>query len=503
MKDQIQNQLDDIRNIVSVLPTNNKENREKKAKYLDEEETKLILLLSEIERELKTRIGKLESLKENAEINELEDELKKCSILHEWSKYNTSYEKMHLDYYLYQLHRYYRNDLVNTNECIRKIIEAFKNVGILLTSDDFDIHPYVAEYVSMIQAGMSEEELSAAFEPLYWKLPDLIKTIEINFKYIYLRYEKKIDKYFEQRHAKFLAEHTDKEVMDRKNELLKQIKDKKNKDKFYIYRKFVDREYLLSDYSNEERNKKRSLYFGNMEYTFDFLQEFYQVIYDYSLILKYSYILEDIKGMIGNVSSLKNAKSDALKKIMQTEKDLKKVSGTGKKKKLFKKGEDNPKNLIKFKEVLTRALTEFEEYDKACFHDIVFKSYSDEFTIANALELVSANYLYFVGMLKEHDENNDINYLSDKYSELKTEVNNNVFALLDKVNLLDEYPMKQVISDKYTLDGVKLTVEQLEKDNVPKVLNDIKILINYEYIVRSNIDLADIKLYFDIKSELN
>ncbi len=184
MEQKIQSQLDNIRNIVSVLPTNNKENREKKARFIEEEEMKLLAILSEVEKELKKRIGRLEALTEDTSLSELAEELKKCSILNEWNKYNTSYEKIHLDYYLYQLHRYYRNDLVNTNDCIRRIIKAFSDVGIELTKEDFNIHPYVAEYVGYIQANMSEEELNAKFEPLYWKLPDLIKTIEINFKYI-------------------------------------------------------------------------------------------------------------------------------------------------------------------------------------------------------------------------------------------------------------------------------------------------------------------------------
>lgn len=502
MEQKIQSQLDNIRNIVSVLPTNNKENREKKARFIEEEEMKLLAILSEVEKELKKRIGKLEALTEDTSLSELAEELKKCSILNEWNKYNTSYEKIHLDYYLYQLHRYYRNDLVNTNDCIRRIIKAFSDVGIELTKEDFNIHPYVAEYVGYIQANMSEEELNAKFEPLYWKLPDLIKTIEINFKYIYLKYEKKIDKYFENRHNEFLKTHTDKELIDRKKELIKMINNKREKDKFYIYNKFKNREYNLNDYEPVERNKKRSLYFGEMEYTFDFLLELYQVLYDYNLILKYEYVLDDIKNLLGNIATLKNSKAEALKKVMQTEKELIKVSGTEKKKKFFfSKKEENPRNLIKFKELLTRALSEFEEYDKACFNDTLSRCYNDEFTAANALELVSANYLYFINMVKEHEQNNDINFLSSKYSELKHEVNNNNFALLDKITLLDEYPMKQVIADKYTLDGAKLTVEQLEKDNIEKTMKDIKTLVNYEYILRSEISLDDVRLNLDMRSE--
>ena len=72
--------------------------------------------------------------------------------------------------------------------------------------------------------------------------------------------------------------------------------------------------------------------------------------------------------------------------------------------------------------------------------------------------------------------------------------------LLDKVALLDEYQMKQVIVDKYILDGVNLTIEELEKDNIERTLKDIKTLVDYEYILRSNIDLEDVYLYLKMRT---
>ena len=327
MKEEIQSKIDDIKGIIAVLPTNNKENREKKSKFIEEEEAKALMLLNEVENEINTRNDKMDALKENNDLKELEEELKKCSILNEWTTYNTSFEKMHLDYYLYQLHRYYRNDLVNTNDCIRKILEAFKNVGINLTLEDFSLHPYVTEYITAIQNNSSEEELSAKFESLYWKLPELLKAIEVNFKYIYLKHEKEIDKYFEARHKEFLENHTDNELKERKKELIKFLKERKEKDKFIVFNKFKNKEFNLVDFKEEDLKKKRSQYFPNMEYTFDFLLEFYQVLYDYSLILKYGYIFSDIKELLSKIDTLKNNKDSALKQVLSTEKELKKVSG--------------------------------------------------------------------------------------------------------------------------------------------------------------------------------
>ena len=58
--------------------------------------------------------------------------------------------------------------------------------------------------------------------------------------------------------------------------------------------------------------------------------------------------------------------------------------------------------------------------------------------------------------------------------------------------------MKQVIIDKYALEHINLTIESLEPDSVEKTINDIKLLIDYEDMLMSKINLDTIKLYFDI-----
>ena len=76
----------------------------------------------------------------------------------------------------------------------------------------------------MIINNKSNEELTEAFEDLYWKYPDIIKVLEINFKSIYIRYEKKIAKYYVDRHQEFLKEHTDQEIKDLREYILKSLK---------------------------------------------------------------------------------------------------------------------------------------------------------------------------------------------------------------------------------------------------------------------------------------
>ena len=59
MLENLQNQLDETINLVDTLPENTKENRQKKLKYIAEEEMKSLALLTAINNELKYLLKKV------------------------------------------------------------------------------------------------------------------------------------------------------------------------------------------------------------------------------------------------------------------------------------------------------------------------------------------------------------------------------------------------------------------------------------------------------------
>ena len=500
MIEDLQKQIEEAKKIIEVLPTNNKDNRQKKNAYLMEEEMKSLALITAITKELQFRSNKFNSLTENKNIATLKMELEKCYAMDDWNAYNNAYEKTHLDYYLYQLHSYNKKNLTEVNNCIRKILEIFNGVGIVIKDEDLNYHPYVQKYISMIQNNYSEDDLNKSFEQFYWKLPEIITAIELNLKGIFLKNEKKIDKYYELKHKKYLEHHNDGELITRKEKLIKLINQTREKDPAYIFNKFVNKEYVLNDYKEEDIKKKKQLYFTNMECTYEFLLEFYQVLYDYKLILKYSYLFKDLQEILNKITTLKNSKKETLKKLAGAEKELLKVAKP--KKGLFGKTKnkiETENGIVKYKESLNKLLDCYKELDVTYFYDIMFNRFSLSSTIENSLELVASNYLYFANKIIEHEEGIDLENINKAYQELKDTLNSNNFELLDKITLLDEYQLKQVIVDKYVLDGVILTIEQLEESSIDKTINDIKILVNYENIIRSGLKLEDIKLYFDVK----
>lgn len=503
MIDDLTNKYNEFKGVIDILPTNTKYNRKRKVDYIVDEEAKDNERLSLVKKEIEKRISIFNDLKPNDNIEKLKKELEKCNIINEWNNYNTAYEKMHLDYYLYQLHRYYKEDLASVNACINKVLDSFKKVNIVLTKEDFDFNNYSQEYMDKIINNASSEELTSCFEELYWKNPDIIKTIEINFKSIYLKNEAKINKYYDERHNEFLKNHNDSEIYDMRIKLSNQIKELESLDNCLNFERFKNGDYAVNDFKEADIIKKRETYFDLDYYAYDTLKDLRRILDEYNILIKYKYLFTDMKDKLEKKNELKNSKTNALKKISKDETVLKKLNAKQNKKPLFGKKKNNDKWLFDYKNAINSIITNYDEFDQECFNDLIYEKLNQDSTIIEVLRLITSNYLYFVQKTKELDENQDINNINDEFNKLKDYVNNNDFILLNNIALLDEKQMKQLIVDKYNLGHIKLTIDSLLADTVDKTISDIENLINYEDIINSGISIDDISLYLEYDKLVN
>src|SRR5574344_1838750 len=193
MKDKISKKIDEFKIVLDTLPTNTIKNRSKKKELIQQELQHSTNLLKGLTDEMDFRKGHILSFKENPDLNVIKENITKCDSINKFSEYNTPYEKIKLDYYLYQLHRYYQENISNVIECISQIISSFKQVNIVLTINDFNYNYYVQKYITEIFKNSSKEKLNKVFEECYWKCPEMLTILELNFKSIYLRNEKKIN----------------------------------------------------------------------------------------------------------------------------------------------------------------------------------------------------------------------------------------------------------------------------------------------------------------------
>ena len=497
MIDELNEYYNGIKNVMEIMPTNNKSNINKKVAYIDEEIKKDDERIDCVEKEIESRLNKFNMFNVDENISKYEIELKKCNILDEWNNYNTSFEKMHLDYYLYQLKKYYKEDLLGVNSCIKRIIESFKTVGVDVKGTDFKFNNLVATYMDKIINNVSDEELKDCFEEIYWKNSDIIKIIEINFKYIYLQNEKKVNKYYENRHEEFLKNSKGSEMNDIRIKLNSEIERLKGIDPYLVFEKFMSGEYSLSDYKLTEIEKKKATYFSEGSYDFEKVSELYKVLNEYNVIIKYKYLFDDMKAKLESKDTFKNSRASAFKELNKLNNEIIKLNLSQNKKSLFGKKKNDEKWLFKYKEALSNIVTKYDEFEDVCFNDLIYEKLTQDSTIYDVLKLITSNYVYFVKKTLELDESQSISSINDTFNELANYINNNSFVLINSIALLDEKQMKELIVNKYNLENVTLTTETLLNDNIDKTISDIKTLINSENIKMSKINIDDVYLYME------
>lgn len=499
MIDELNKKYDEFKSAVDILPVNTKYNRKRKIDYINDALVEDNELLDKVKIEIDKRISYLDKLKVNDDIEKLNNELEKCNIVNEWNTYNTAYEKMHLDYYLYQLHRYYKDDLDGLNECLNRIVESFKKVDVNLTPIDFTFSNDVKEYMSKLLNNSSKEELKECFESIYWKNSDLIKILELNIKSIYLKYEKKITKYYILRHEEYLKNHTDNELTDLRVKLSNQIRVLEQTDPYINFQKFLDHTYSVKDFSDEEISKKKSIYFNDENYSLDNLLKLNSSLLEYNILLKYNYLFKNMRERLEKKEEYKNAFSNALKEISKEESKLiKMVSKHNAKPKLFMKKKNDEKWIFEYKNLMDSLAEKYNNLDDIRFNELVYSKLNKDSSVLDILKFISSHYLYFVNRTKELEDGSDIEEINKRYMELKNiTYNKNDYMLLSNLALLDERQIKQIIADKYNLENISLSMDALTSDNIEKTISDINSFINYEYFKETKLDTLDIDLYME------
>ena len=241
------------------MPTNNIKNRTNKKKIIKEEKMEYQNILRKVTTKLISFKDSFSSLKPSNRIKEINISLETCKFINEWNKYNSAYEKMHLDYYLYLLSRYYKEDLNTVNDWLITIISSFKTVGININYDNFKFNVYAKKYIKVLLE--NKEDTKKIFDEVYWKSPNLLKTIELNLKSIYITNQDKINHYYKERRNKYLETHKEEDLLTLKENLETEKTNIYNTEKYYLIDNFVTKKWSISDYNTASIEKKIAKYF--------------------------------------------------------------------------------------------------------------------------------------------------------------------------------------------------------------------------------------------------
>ena len=255
MNDKLEEIINSEKEILSTLPTDNRKQKNKyiaKAKEFVSESKKL---LDKVDEEVTLRYNNYNIHSVNPKIKEIEDYLSIFTnnfyLLKSW---NSSFEKSSLDRITYDISKYYRSNLDEVNESILKGINAFKKVGIILTDKDFSYSRFTLEYMTTFMENiedLSNQVLKDKFNNIYWQCSEIITHIELNFKYLYFKNQKKFDEYYKNSAVRFVNGNTYEQVYDRYNNLVKTKDELISKDVALILERFKNRELMPNDFKVE------------------------------------------------------------------------------------------------------------------------------------------------------------------------------------------------------------------------------------------------------------
>jgi len=520
--EKLNNQIEIDKEILSVLPKNNKKNvkaYQDKAEGIKEE---YVSFLNDITAEIKRRAVKINSISPNSKIDELAKELEGLEKIKLLDSNKTSFEKMELDEMLYVLKRFYKNNLELVNENILNCIEKFKTAGINLEDRDFNYSVYTKEYMDVFLEETKRGEpnstrVKETFEQIYWKCPDIILHIELNFRSLYLKYEKQITNYFENEEKKLVKDMdlNKKKAIEKYNSMKIKLQELKNKDTALILEKFKSGNDNIKDYeqSTVQKNYKKLTGLSPEDIEKDTLEEYNQNIEklsdslnEYRCYLKYKFIYDGVIAIYNDKQKYKKFYNDKLKQIQKLEGKLfkgnKKIEKYSRHRgllaKIFGKNQKKLEKInIDTNAQIIELKTAYRELEENKVKNIIIEKLSDSSTICDALMLAASFYSFLVDTIINQFSDISQDDISSLIQEFREFVQFPNMTIINNIKIIDNKDIVLVIKDKYNLCNINLEKTDFAEENITSVISTAKNISNYNYILNSRVSVDDIKFIIE------
>jgi len=444
---------------------------------------------------------------------------------------NNFFEKMGFDNLLFEVSSYYDFNFSSLNEIINRFLDKFELAGIKLFSYDFDYTYYVHEYMTSfleVRNKKSEnyDEVSAMFEKIYWVNPEIIGHIELNFRKLIKRYEKKFTNYikelqkevmienkiidYEDCLGKLKAAYTELNIANREN--ISDIIDLAKNGEIDINNYSEDGKVRTSTYSNLMIDP---LNFDDkvvMDKFYENLEKLKSNIEEYSNYVKFIPLINYFKNLYEKQipasdkdpirTNVTKSLKDIQSQIADKESKLEKIN-----KKLFDKpwffGFKNDNDLKQLKTDSLNLAKElydlYKSYDQEYFNDKVLSVLNSSLTISELLHLYySFDYFKKVAIKKvfEITTYDDVIKNSDSFDLFAMNPTN---IIINGIALFEENNISKVIMNKYRLDNINLTEENLNPDDLQTLLDKVQLLLRINEIEKSSTTVE--KIWFMVQVE--
>ena len=477
MFDKLEKDINLTEEVLNGLPVNNDKNKRKLIEEIDKEIGNYQKRLDEIVSECKRRLSGYE----NISYEEVSDNKKTISTLKNILKYtnnlSTSYEKLDLDKIIYQLSHYQDDDLINNNRKILMAINTFKASSIVLTHKDFNYTNFVYEYMEMFFDGnLNISRIKDVFDNIYWRCPNIMLQIELNFRYLYIKNKKKMDAYFDSFSKKVLSRFVNGEESIVKDYNYLRCKDEGFISKNNLILDFYDQKMDIDEYTDDVIGNIKSKFFkddfDNMETVYELLD----CVQEYKEYLKFSSIIDKIKELY-NDNIEKDYLNKSIKKIDDLEKKLFKLN---KKASLSSEKTKVNKAFPEINNLISEIKGVYDEIDSNIFKVIVKEHIKDNSTFFKAFLLVCQYYVVIADFYKENGDSISYSEIDKVIDELFDFTMNPKNTLINNITVLGDKNISDIIITNYKLHNVNIDESLLNLDSIDNLISDLKkIIMNY------------------------
>ena len=513
---QIIEKIESSKEVLSAMPKNNEKNKEKYKDILDEWKNEYQEYKEEILEILEKRYNEGINIQKDKEIDTLESRLKTINdTLYLLDDKKTSYEKLELDKNIYKLNRYYKENLENINEQILVCINKFKEVGIELDLEDFNYSVFVTEYMRIFlqelrRNNINSSKIKSKFEEIYWKCPDIIMHIELNFRNIYLKKESIINKYFDKEENELLKkwEKSPEEIINTYLNLKKQKIEKISCDSKILLDKFISGELNAKNFEDDKIKSNCSKILpkhivdkmeSDKEVSIN-ISKFLNSLYEYKSYMNFKFIIDDIKNLYKEKDKYKKIYDETKKKIDVAEKKLKKLNKKSSAKGLFGAKKENLKQTAEQNQLVKEIKELYRQLDLDKFYNKVYTELNDNSNIYDVLKLASSYYNYLVSCIIKNNTTIAQQEIDELILELVEFLRNPYNTIINNITILEETDIALIIKDRYKLLNFIVEKEDLNNvDSFISTLEEIQIGINIKKI---GLDIEKIKELIELKKLL-
>lgn len=491
--------------ILSTLPKNNKKNAEACIEEIQKTYSRYNEIKNKVIEQFEIRKEKCQRFAPNEDILVVKKRLAEIEYKAIFlNPYNTAYEKTGLDRIVYDISKYYKNNLVKVNTDILSALSVFKTVGVELTSDDFLYSTFAKEYMTVFFEEINDlesEKMKHTFEKIYWKKPNIIKHIQLNFRQLYYKYINEFEKYCVEEVRAF----NDVSLMDKaavvdeyKN--YKEMYDQLHNQSEYLYlQKFGDKTLDINNFSAKKIFDLYKVFTDTVEiddHINTSIIKFNKTITEYKNYFKFKFIVDNVKDIYSNKEKDKDNSS---KKKLAEIKKLEQSLDINEKKSVLKMFS---KKKIDIDKTIDDLMNLYNEIDDLIFKEKVFEIITEDSKISDLLELASSYYIYIARLLKVINPE----ILDETIYEITDSLKQYLIGehkLICNLNAFIDYDIPMIISDKYKLDNLKVTMDMIKEENLDSLINQTNNLINYYHITHlRNLSITEIEDYLKILKKL-